>query len=119
MTLEEGLLLKWFRKGFVKSYEKRLAMHWSKLAEEAARQRYKTDEITWKMEVLARAFREVKRRHLLKIMSEMNRISVHQYCWDHIETVQEAVVANEVEEFAEALHRQTWWVTDCTTVGHA
>ena len=71
------------------------------------------------MEALARAFREVKRRQLLKIMSEMNRISVHQYCWDHIGTVREAVVANEVEEFAEALHRQIWWVTGCTTEAHA
>ena len=46
MTLEENLLLKCFRKGFVKRYEKRLAMYWSDLAEESARQRYKTDEIT-------------------------------------------------------------------------
>ena len=119
MTLEEGLRLQGFREGFIQGYEERLAKYWSDLDEEATRQRWKTDERIWKMEAYARAFREVKRRHLLKITSEMKRISVYQYCWDHIGTVRAAVVANEAQEFAEAFLRQTWWVTGCTTEGHA
>ncbi len=110
------------REKFVKAYEKGLRKYWSDLTEEAARKRWKTDETTWRMETFTRAYREVKRQHLLALESTMYQCLG---CDDSAEWLKRlkathaAVRENEMQEFEEALRRQRWWVTDCTTVGHA
>ena len=122
MTAGEVIAFLSLREMFVKAYEKGLRRHWSELAEEAARKRWKTDETTWRMETFTRAYREVKRRHLLALESTLYQCTAYDDSAEwmrRLKATHAAVRENEKQEFEEALRRQTWWMTGCTTEAHA